>query len=149
MHLSNDATPNPLSAYGRAKLESEAAALAVPGNLVVRTAWVWGTDRGGKKSFTDFRFGGGHLGLDWGWLFRAGLYHAAGSDWVSRLEWADRVATIFGLDAGLIEQVTTAALNLPAHRPLKSGLSSAKLERDTGFRMRGLDAQLDAIQDQG
>ncbi len=36
-----DATPAPLGVYGRSKTEGEAAALAVPHALVVRTAWVY------------------------------------------------------------------------------------------------------------
>lgn len=36
-----DAATNPLSTYGRTKLQGEQAALAYPGNLVVRTAWVY------------------------------------------------------------------------------------------------------------
>jgi dTDP-4-dehydrorhamnose reductase len=168
---SEEAATNPLSAYGRSKLESEEATLSVPGNLVVRTAWVWGpalSARGGaKKSFTDFvretlaanktarivtdQWSNPTLAADLAgaiWALvrgqHSGLYHASGSDWVSRLEWAKRVATFFGLDAGLIEPITTADMNPPARRPLRSGLSGAKLERDTGFRLRGLDAQLAA-----
>jgi dTDP-4-dehydrorhamnose reductase len=36
---------NPLSVYGRSKLEGERAVLARPGNLVVRTSWVYGDGR--------------------------------------------------------------------------------------------------------
>ncbi len=36
-----DAATNPLSTYGRTKLQGEQAALVYPGNLVVRTAWVY------------------------------------------------------------------------------------------------------------
>jgi dTDP-4-dehydrorhamnose reductase len=165
---SEDDATNPLSVYGRSKLESEQATLSAPGNLVVRTAWVWGTGKGAKKSFTDFvretlaagktarivtdQWSNPTLAEDLAgaiWALvgagRSGLYHASGSDWVSRLQWAQRVAKCFGLDASLIEPITTADMNPPARRPLRSGLSCAKLERDTGFRLRGLDAQLEAV----
>ena len=36
-----DAAPAPLGVYGRSKAAGEAAALGVPGTLVVRTAWVY------------------------------------------------------------------------------------------------------------
>lgn len=163
-----DAPTNPLSVYGRVKLESETIALAAsPRNLVVRTTWVWGVGKGAKKSFTDFvretlaagktarivtdQWSNPTLASDlatalWALLERgcAGVYHAAGADRVSRLEWARAVARHHGLDESLITPVTTAALGLPAARPLASGLSCEKLARDTGFRPRGLDDQLRA-----
>jgi dTDP-4-dehydrorhamnose reductase len=40
-----DDPTRPLSAYGRSKLEAERAVLGRPGNLVVRTAWVYGNGR--------------------------------------------------------------------------------------------------------
>lgn len=165
---SEDDAPRPLSVYGRSKLESERATLSAPGNLVVRTAWVWGTERGAKKSFTDFvretlsagktarivtdQWSNPTLAEDLAgaiWALvgagRSGLYHAGGSDRVSRLEWAERVAKFFGLDAGLIQPITTADMNPHARRPLRAGMRCDKLLRDTGFRLRGLDAQLEAV----
>lgn len=43
-----DDEPNPLSVYGRGKLAGERAVLAVPGTVVVRTAWLFGP---GRKNF--------------------------------------------------------------------------------------------------
>jgi dTDP-4-dehydrorhamnose reductase len=161
-----DAPVNPLSVYGRTKLESEAAALSgAPGNLVVRTSWVWGTGTGAKKSFTEFvretlaagktarivtdQWSNPTLAEDlaraiWALIGagRSGIYNAAGADHMSRLDWARRVAAHHGLDAALIVPVTTPELNLPARRPLQSGLRGDKLAGDTGFTLRGLDAQL-------
>ncbi len=167
-----DAPVNPLSVYGRTKLESEAVTLAgTPRNLVVRTMWVWGDARvaggGAKKSFTDFvrenlaagkpvravtdQYGNPTAAEDlaraiWALVAarRSGVYHAAGADRMNRLEWAHAVARHYGLDASLIAPLTTAALGLPAARPLQSGLRCDKLARDTGFRPRGLDEQLRA-----
>ena len=48
--LSEQAAPNPLSAYGRSKLAGEHAVLAHPGNLVIRVSWVFGPE---KPSFMD------------------------------------------------------------------------------------------------
>jgi dTDP-4-dehydrorhamnose reductase len=46
-----DEVPSPLGIYGRAKLAGERAVLdAFPGNIVVRTSWVFGP---GKPSFPD------------------------------------------------------------------------------------------------
>ena len=163
----DDAT-NPLSAYGRSKRDAETLALAGgAGNLVVRTAWVWGAERGAKKSFTGFvrenlaagkpvrivtdQFSNPTLAEDlaraiWALVAAraAGVYHAAGADRMSRLEWARGVAAFHGLDASLIEPVETPALGLPAARPLRAGMRIDKLVRATGFRPRGLEEQLRA-----
>lgn len=48
--LTEQAAPNPLSAYGRSKLAGEKAVLAHSGNLVVRVSWVFGPE---KPSFID------------------------------------------------------------------------------------------------
>lgn len=167
-----DDAVHPLSVYGRVKLESEVVTLeASRHNLVVRTMWVWGEARaaggGAKKSFTAFvretlaagnpvravvdQYGNPTRAEDLAraiWALRArgcsGVYHAAGADRVNRLEWAQAVARRYGLDETLLRPLTTPELNLPAARPLQSGLRCDKLARDTGFRLRGLDAQLRA-----
>lgn len=161
---------NPLSVYGRVKRESEAVALSgSPRSLVVRTMWVWGEARtpggGAKKSFTDFvretltagkpvravtdQYGNPTAAADlagaiWTLLARgcSGVYHAAGAERVNRLEWAQAVATRYGLDGALIQPLSTPELGLPAARPLRSGLRCDKLARDTAFRLRGLTEQL-------
>jgi dTDP-4-dehydrorhamnose reductase len=38
---SEDALPNPQSAYGRSKLDGEKAALAHPGSMIIRTSWLY------------------------------------------------------------------------------------------------------------
>ncbi len=160
---------HPLNQYGCAKLASEALVLAgSPRSLVLRTMWLWGALPGAKKSFTEFvretlaagkpvravtdQIGNPTWAEDlalavWALLRRgcSGLYHAAGSDLVSRLTWARAVAEFYGLDAGLIQAIRTEDLRLPAARPLRSGLDCSRLERDTGMRLRGLHAQLESL----
>jgi dTDP-4-dehydrorhamnose reductase len=159
---------NPLSVYGRVKLESETAALSGSShNVVVRTMWVWGSGKGAKKSFTEFvretlaagqpvravtdQVGNPTLAEDlalaiWALVEKgcSGVYHATGAERVNRLEWAHAVARHYGLDDAGIEPLTTPSLGLPAARPLESGLLCDKLARDTGVRLRGLTAQLKA-----
>lgn len=174
-----DDAVNPLSVYGRHKLEAEGHALAgAPGSLVVRTMTLWGPDRSpgeeearaqaapaNKTSFVDFvkgslaagrkirivtdQTGNPTLAGDlaravWALLRekRAGLYHAAGGDLLSRFEWARRIAGRYGLDASLLEPCLTADLRQSAPRPLNSGLRCDKLLRDTGVRLRRVDEQL-------
>lgn len=163
---------NPLSHYGRAKLESEALTLAgSPRSIVVRTLLLWGLGKGAKKSFTDFvsesleagktirvvtdQIGNPTLAHDlalaiWA-LIRAecsGVYHAAGIDNMSRYDWALQVAEFYGLDASLIQTIVTADLKQDAKRPLKSGLICDKLARDTGVKLRGLLDQLEWLRNE-
>jgi dTDP-4-dehydrorhamnose reductase len=162
---SEDAPVRPLNHYGRAKLESEAFVLAHPRGLVLRTLWVWGQGKGAKKSFTEFvretLAAGKPLKAvtdQWGnptsardlalavWALvdggRSGLYHVAGAEWMSRHDWAVKVAEFHGLDASLVVPASSADLRQDAARPLRSGLRCDKLARDTGFRPRGLSEQL-------
>ena len=148
-------------------------ALAVsPLSLVLRTMLLWGRGKGAKKSFTDFvreslaagktvrivtdQWGNPTLANDladavWALIAgkRAGLYHAAGTDWMSRFDWAVEVAKFYGLDASLIQPAVTADLKQDATRPLRSGLICDKLARDAGVRLRGLREQLAWHRDAG
>lgn len=139
-------SPNPLSVYGRSKLESEVGVLnGNPRNLVVRTMSLWGIRVGSKISFPDFVISQLTLGkkiqvvsdqigtpthvdeLAKGLWFliqndHSGLFHLTGSELLSRLEWARSIAKQHGLDERLIEPCLTKDLNQKAKRPLKSGL---------------------------
>jgi dTDP-4-dehydrorhamnose reductase len=161
-----DAPVRPLSVYGSTKLESEALALGgSPHSLVVRTMTLWGQGQGMKTSFVDFvraslaaektirivtdQYGNPTLAEDLAiaiWKLaaggRSGLYHAAGSEWNSRFDWARAIAAHYGLDPSLIEPCLTADLKQAARRPLRSGLRSEKLVRDTGFTPKDVAAQL-------
>lgn len=161
-----DAPTRPLSHYGRAKLESEALALSgSPGSLVARTMTLWGRGKGMKTSFVDFvkdsltagktirivtdQWGNPTLAEDLAlalWKLvqggRSGVYHVAGGDWNTRHDWAVAIAGFYGLDQSLIQTCLTADLKQAARRPLRSGLITDKLARDTGFRLRGVADQL-------
>lgn len=163
---SEDAPTRPLSVYGSTKLESEALALGgSPRSLVVRTMTLWGKGQGMKTSFVDFvrqslsagktvrivtdQYGNPTLAEDLAlsiWKLaaggRSGIYHAVGSEWNSRFEWARAIAAHYGLDASLIQPCLTADLKQAARRPLKSGLRIDKLVRDTGFTPRNVAGQL-------
>jgi dTDP-4-dehydrorhamnose reductase len=156
----------PLSRYGLSKLQSESLVLSgSPRNLVVRTATLWGRGKGMKTSFVDFVRGSLEAGKpirivtdQWGnptlaedlalalWKLaeggRSGIYHAVGSEWNSRFQWARAIADFHGLDASLINPCETADLKQAARRPLKGGLRIDKLIRDTGFRTRDVASQL-------
>lgn len=67
-----------------------------------------------------------------------GTYHVAGPDFVSRYDFALKVAGAMGKDPSSIQKIRSADLNLPAKRP-NVFLRSAKAEEKTGIRMTGLD----------
>jgi dTDP-4-dehydrorhamnose reductase len=159
----------PLSVYGLSKADSEIAVLSGHrDNLVVRTMLLWGIGKGAKTQFPVFIRGNltggkrvrivtdqwGHptLAVDlaqaiWHLLAKGcqGLYHAAGAELTSRLGWTQSIARFYDLDESLIDTCLTADLGQAARRPLKSGLISAKLTRDTGFVLRGVQDQLLAL----
>jgi len=89
----------------------------------------------------------------------AGVFHVAGPELLGRLKFAQKVARGLGLDASLLEGVTTAELKQPAARPLNSGLSTSRLAtqhpqlrlrtlaeamEDCGPELRGFLAELSA-----
>jgi len=73
---------------------------------------------------------------------RTGLYHVGGSDYVSRFDFAKRIADFFKLDSSMMTPITTAELHQPARRPLRGGLVSIKAESDLRMKVRGIDSGL-------
>ncbi len=173
------APTRPINYYGVSKLGGDQAVEQVCGGhapyAIVRTALVYGT--GGRSNFVTWlagelaagrrvrivrdQFNTPTLADDLAglllWLAGdgrsqnapTGVYHGAGPDRVGRHEWALAIAERFGLDASLIDWVTTAELNQPAPRPRESGLLCERLRFDqaTGGapRMRGIAAGLREI----
>ena len=161
--------PNPLSHYGRIKLESERVVLEgdSPG-LVVRTLWLYGhapgvrrnlvtwplqaLARGASLRIADDQWGNPTFATD---LARAildlckrdcrGLYHAGGADFMTRLKLVEELASTFGFDTGSIVPTPTAEIGQLAERPLRSGLKSGKTEAELGRPMLGLGAGLDEM----
>jgi dTDP-4-dehydrorhamnose reductase len=74
-----------------------------------------------------------------------GILHVAGPELVSRVEWARTIAASAGLDASLIEVVSTAELRQVAQRPLRSGLSTRRAEALASMKMRNLQAGHEAM----
>ncbi len=74
----------------------------------------------------------------------AGVFHVAGPELLGRLEFAQQVTRALGLDASLLEGVTTAELKQPAARPLDSGLSTFRIAAQyPQLRMRTLAEALE------
>ena len=166
-----DATPRAISYYGQSKLDGERAIAAACGDdtpyAIVRTALVYGLGRranfvtwlagelraGRRVRIVRDQFNTPTIADDLAavllWLAThegAGIYHAAGSDLVGRHEWALAIANHFGLDTSLIDWVTSAELAQPAPRPLRSGLTCARLLAEPDApRLRGIARGLSEI----
>lgn len=146
--------PNPISHYGRTKLESESAVRERSSDWVigrttilfgyapnVRPSFVaWLADelgRGGPVSVVDDQIGSPTLADNLGEMLlalldsgRTGVYNTVGGTILDRYSFAVEAARLFGLDQSLIQRIKTSDLNQPAPRPLKAGLVMDKFKRE-------------------
>ena len=144
-------TPNPLSVYGRSKLEGEHAVREHPDHLVVRTAWVYGrygrhfisailqrAQRGQPLRVVQDQVGCPTWTRDLAQALAAllasdatGIVHAAGGGFCSRHEFAAAVveeAAARGLAPRVpVEPISSAEAPRPAPRPPYSVLNSRRL----------------------
>jgi dTDP-4-dehydrorhamnose reductase len=139
---------NPLNVYGMSKLASEAASLAYPGTLCVRTAAFFGAWH--RSDFLSDAL----LALSCGRKFVAlddvtvsptylpdlaqasldllidgctGLIHLANSGAVTWTNFLQRGAEALGIDTRNLEHRRLSELNLPAPRPIYSALASERV----------------------
>jgi dTDP-4-dehydrorhamnose reductase len=146
-----DATPGPISAYGRSKLAGERAVLAAGKEFAVaRTAWLYGgsgkhfvrtiltvlrnqgnvsvvTDEVGSPTFA------GDLApaiIDLARRRGSGVFHLVNAGIVSRYEFAQAIAEMAGIPISQVEPTTTADFlsrhPLPAPRPATSALQNRR-----------------------
>lgn len=163
-----DDVPNPLSVYGKSKLEGEAAVLESGSAIVLRTSWLFGpggpcfpqtilrfwaegktlrvvSDQVGKPTYT----------LDLASAMvrllpfepAPGIYHAAGPEPLSWFEFAHRIVSAQEAQcpsgrAVEIAAIPTSEYPTPAVRPKNSVLSTAKLEAIGIQPMRPVDEAL-------
>ncbi len=153
---------NPLSVYGRAKLDAERALVDELGDraLIVRTSWVFGPERQGKNFAYQLvkALGQGKtldcpsdqisspsygpdvaravVGLVEGGV--SGLIHVAGPEVMGRVEFARAIAEAFGVDSSRVVPRTTTELGQGAPRPLKGGLLTPRLDAIRPVAMRPL-----------
>ncbi|MBA3829059.1 MAG: SDR family oxidoreductase [Taibaiella sp.] len=146
-----DAAVNPISVYGRHKLEAEQLALAeIPGSLVLRVTNVYGNEIRGKNFIARIidqcrnnqkltlklpydQFASPTNAWD---IARAmylllrdnkkGIYHIGGSDFMNRVELALRVLQYFPNALYDLIPVSTEKLKQPAARPLIGGFIKLK-----------------------
>lgn len=77
-----------------------------------------------------------------------GIYHVSGREVLSILEIVQAVADHFGLDKKHIHPISTASLNQPAARPLKTGFIIEKAERELDYRPHSLQEGLQIVEGQ-
>lgn len=150
--------PNPLSYYGKGKLAAENA-LVTSGvsHAILRTMIIYGTGKNLRPNFAlwlldmlknnrpvnivDDQFGQPTIVDDLGLALlrivdrnKSGIYHVSGSEYLSRLDFALKLAEIFGFDKKLILPAKTSDLNQPAPRPMNSSFILLKAETELGLK---------------
>ncbi|MEW6041968.1 MAG: SDR family oxidoreductase [Elusimicrobiota bacterium] len=159
------AKPNPLSVYGKQKLEMEKF---ITGNLtdflIIRTTGVYGPEKRGKnfvlslikklRNSEKIKIPVDQLGTPTYSpniaeaiykLIEAnqrGVFNVAGSELIGRMAFAEKICEIFDLNKDLLIPVTTEELNQKAKRPLKGGLKIDKLLSTVSIKMFSPDEGL-------
>lgn len=165
--------PDPLSVYGRSKLDAEKLVReSVTPWSIARTILVYGYAAGLSRSnivlwvkqsleagktirvvADQFRAPTLAEDLAWGCLQilakkAEGIYHLSGPDMMSILEIAVQTARFFKLDESKILPVATAELKEPGRRPYKTSFALEKAARDLDYRPRHLDEGLAFVKSQ-
>jgi dTDP-4-dehydrorhamnose reductase len=156
-YLEDDA-PNPISVYGRTKLEGEYLALAVPGAAVVRPSWIYGD---GKRNFvtslleravpgTTLRYLADELAAP---TYAAdlatallqlctaqprpvGIFHLTNDGSASAFDWAQAVLRAAGRRGCTLLPVPAASYPRPAARPRNGVLANVRAAQLYGIRLR-------------
>lgn len=162
-------TPNPRGAYAHTKwLGEEVTRLLHPGATIARTAVVHGYPGGARANFSSWLIDSLSQGkklnifvdqivtptladnlasmlLELGTRRLTGLFHVADADSLSRVDYARRLAAVFGFDPTLITPVPMASVALPAPRPRNSSLMTEKVASTLETKPLRIDAVLDFL----
>ncbi|MCK4427854.1 MAG: dTDP-4-dehydrorhamnose reductase [candidate division Zixibacteria bacterium] len=166
---SEDDPPDPVNFYGETKLESEKIIKESGIDfLIIRTNVLYGFGKNVKSNFllwlldklsqnekikivTD-QFNNPTLAdnlssciLEMVKKNISGIYHIAGSEYLSRYDFATKVADKFNFDKNNILPTKTELLQQEAKRPHKGGLRIDKVQKILKTQLLGVDAGLDYI----
>ena len=170
-----DDQPNPLSVYGKSKLEGERAiqSSGCP-YLILRTSWVYSDRRTNfvlsmlrlARDLEEFAVVDDQVGSPtWARALaeataqllsdpvrlreEPGLYHLSAGGHVSRFDFATKIIEMARAQGGTyrarIRRTATADYPLPAARPLNCVLSTVKIKRELGVEMPHWIPQLGAF----
>lgn len=154
-----DDRPTPLGVYGRSKLAGEHAALSSPGNIVVRTAWVYSASGGNfvktirrlaaerdQLGVVNDQIGNPSSATDIAAAVQAialstsdysGIVHAVAPDTATWWELACAVVEELGSEAtARVDAITTAEYPTAAPRPADTRLDDSVLADRFGHRLR-------------
>lgn len=167
--ITETVTPKPINAYARTKADGETAVRdADPDALVIRTNF-FGPSLPWRLSFNDWLKSELNQGnrvtafsdvfftpvasdllsdmiIDLSGRAVTGTIHLAGSERVSKADFALRYAMRAGLDATLIERGSIRDVDLYAPRPSDMSLDCSKAAEILGHPMPSLDESLDALE---
>jgi len=157
-----DDTPDALGYYGRSKLAAEnVLKTSTAPFAIARTMVLYGHSKNKRPDFVGWLVGQLQQGnpvrivtdqignttlnddLARGLLKIVekdfhGVVNVAGRDIVSRYDFALEIADVFGLDASLIQPITTEELGQKAPRPLNSGLVVDKAVNELGMNLMSM-----------
>jgi dTDP-4-dehydrorhamnose reductase len=143
-------TPNPINYYGLTKLKAEEIVQTQKEYFIARPSVIYGsTPAAGKVNFALWLIEtlrkGEHarivtdqwnsptlntnlaeMTLEVVERKLMGIYHLCGASRVSRFEFAEKIADVFGLDKNLLDKVTSSEFAWPAKRPMDSSLGISK-----------------------
>lgn len=165
-----DDEPNPLSFYGKTKLEAEKIIRAKSNKWsIIRTILVYGIVHGMSRSnivlwaknalekgqplkIVDDQFRSPTLAEDLAIGCQLveqkeaeGIYNISGKDQMSIVSLVERVADYFQLDKTSIERVSSSTLNQPAKRPPITGFNLEKSIKELGYNPHSFEEGIELL----
>lgn len=156
--------PNPLSEYGKSKLDGEKNIQNISDVfLIVRTSWLFGrngtnyvekmielAEKNKELFIVNDEISSPTYTIDLAvalWILIEnkceGIFHVANEGSCSRYEWSRKIFEIMGYNIN-IHPIDSSQYKRPAKVPLRSILNCQKLTAVTGFRMRHWEEALEA-----
>ncbi len=159
--------PNPVSLYGRSKLQSEKAVERwVPDHVIIRPVLVYGLvpdmarlnfplwvatklSEGSKAYITGDQYRTptyvddvAMATLKVAFSEFTGLLHVSGEEQLSIMDFARKTAQAFELDESLLVEVNTSELNQVGKRPLRTGFTNERLKSLIDYQPTSIEQAL-------